>query len=158
MVKATRNLKNIPFESFDIGQIQNFGAYEVTEEEIIEFAEKYDPQFFHLDHEAAKQSLFGGLCASGWHTCSMTMAMMVANMDKNGRSLGSPGIDNLRWLRPVYPGDVLSVQMEVMDTRPSKSRPNIGIVVSKVSVSNHKEEVVMEFTSNGIFSREAALG
>ena len=88
----------------------------------------------------------------------MTMAMMVANMDKNGRSLGSPGIDNLRWLRPVYPGDVLSVQMEVMDTRPSKSRPNIGIVVSKVSVSNHKEEVVMEFTSNGIFSREAALG
>jgi acyl dehydratase len=158
MVKATRNLKYIPFESFDIGQIQNFGAYEVTEEEIIEFAEKYDPQFFHLDHEAAKQSLFGGLCASGWHTCSMTMAMMVANMDKNGRSLGSPGIDNLRWLRPVYPGDVLSVQMEVMDTRPSKSRPNIGIVVSKVSVSNHKEEVVMEFTSNGIFSREAALG
>jgi acyl dehydratase len=158
MVKATRNLKYIPFESFDVGQIQNFGAYEVTEEEIIEFAEKYDPQFFHLDHEAAKQSLFGGLCASGWHTCSMTMAMMVANMDKNGRSLGSPGIDNLRWLRPVYPGDVLSVQMEVMDTRPSKSRPNIGIVVSKVSVSNHKEEVVMEFTSNGIFSREAALG
>ena len=158
MVKATRNLKYIPFESFDIGQIQNFGAYEVTEEEIIEFAEKYDPQFFHLDHEAAKQSLFGGLCASGWHTCSMTMAMMVANMDKNGRSLGSPGIDNLRWLRPVYPGDVLSVQMEVMDTRPSKSRPNIGIVVSKVSVSNHKEEVVMEFTSNGIFSRVAALG
>ena len=158
MVKATRNLKYIPFESFDIGQIQNFGAYEVTEEEIIEFAEKYDPQFFHLDHEAAKQSLFGGLCASGWHTCSMTMAMMVANMDKNGRSLGSPGIDNLRWLRPVYPGDVLSVQMEVMDTRPSKSRPNIGILVSKVSVSNHKEEVVMEFTSNGIFSREAVLG
>ena len=158
MVKATRNLKYIPFESFDIGQIQNFGAYEVTEEEIIEFAEKYDPQFFHLDHEAAKQSLFGGLCASGWHTCSMTMAMMVANMDKNGRPLGSPGIDNLRWLRPVYPGDVLSVQMEVMDTRPSKSRPNIGIVVSKVSVSNHKAEVVMEFTSNGIFSREAALG
>lgn len=158
MVKATTNLKYIPFESFDVGQIQNFGAYEVTEEEIIEFAEKYDPQFFHLDHEAAKQSLFGGLCASGWHTCSMTMAMMVANMDKNGRSLGSPGIDNLRWLRPVYPGDVLSVQMEVMDTRPSKSRPNIGIVVSKVSVSNHKEEVVMEFTSNGIFSREAALG
>jgi acyl dehydratase len=158
MVKATRNLKYIPFESFDIGQIQKFGAYEVTEEEIIEFAEKYDPQFFHLDHEAAKQSLFGGLCASGWHTCSMTMAMMVANMDKNGRSLGSPGIDNLRWLRPVCPGDVLSVQMEVMDTRPSKSRPNIGIVVSKVSVSNHKEEVVMEFTSNGIFSREAVLG
>lgn len=83
----------------------------------------------------------------------MTMAMMVANMDKNGRSLGSPGIDSLRWLRPVYPGDVLSVQMEVLDTIPSKSRPNIGVVVSKVSVSNQKEEVVMEFTSKGIFSK-----
>ena len=153
MAKATNQQKYIPFENFKIGQTQNFGAYEVTEEEIIEFAAKYDPQFFHLDHEAAKQSLFGGLCASGWHTCAMTMAMMVANMDKNGRSLGSPGIDNLRWLRPVYPGDVLSVQMEVLDTIPSKSRPSIGIVVSKVSVSNHKEEVVMEFTSKGIFSR-----
>ena len=153
MTMATTELKYIPFENFEIGQKQNFGAYEVTEEEIIEFAGKYDPQFFHLDHEAAKQSLFGGLCASGWHTCSMTMAMMVANMDKNGRSLGSPVIDSLRWLRPVYPGDVLSVQMEVLDTIPSKSRPNIGVVVSKVSVSNQKEEVVMEFTSKGIFSK-----
>ena len=153
MAKATNQQKYIPFENFKIGQTQNFGAYEVTEEEIIEFAAKYDPQFFHLDHEAAKQSLFGGLCASGWHTCAMTMAMMVANMDKNGRSLGSPGIDSLRWLRPVYPGDVLSVQMEVLDTIPSRSRPNIGVVVSKVSVSNQNGIVVMEFVSKGIFSR-----
>ncbi len=144
----------IPFESFEVGQKQSFGAYKVTEEEIIEFAQKYDPQFFHLDHEAAKQSLFGGLCASGWHTCAMTMSMLVANMDANGRSLGSPGIDNLRWLLPVYPGDVLSVQMEVMDTIPSRSRPNIGVVVSKVSVSNHDGKVVMEFTSKGFFSRQ----
>jgi acyl dehydratase len=87
------------------------------------------------------------------------MSMMVTDMDANGRSLGSPGIDSLRWLRPVFPGDVLSVQMEVLDTIPSKSRPNIGVVVSKVSVSNHKEDVVMEFTSKGIFSRsEDGLG
>ena len=159
MAKAINNLKYIPFENFKVGQKQNFGAYEVTEEEIIEFAGKYDPQFFHLDHEAAKQSLFGGLCASGWHTCAMTMAMMVAYMDTHGRSLGSPGIDNLRWLIPVYPGDVLSVQMEVLDTVPSKSRSNIGVVVSKVSVSNHKEDVVMEFTCKGIFARsENGLG
>ena len=159
MLEATDKLKYIPFENFKIGQKQNFGAYEVTEEEIKEFASKYDPQFFHLDHAAAKQSLFGGLCASGWHTCAMTMSMMVTNMDANGRSLGSPGIDSLRWLRPVFPGDVLSVQMEVLDTIPSKSRPNIGVVVSKVSVSNHKEDVVMEFTSKGIFSRsEDGLG
>ena len=156
MADAASELKYIPFESFKIGQKQNFGAYEVTEEEIIEFATKYDAQFFHLDHEAAKASLFGGLCASGWHTCAMTMSMMVDNMDLHGRSLGSPGIDCLRWLRPVYPGDILSVQMEVLDTVPSKSRPNIGVVTNKVSVSNHKGVVVMEFTSKGIFKKLAA--
>ena len=153
MADAANELKYIPFESFKVGQKQNFGAYKVTEEEIIEFASKYDAQFFHLDHEAAKESLFGGLCASGWHTCAMTMSMMVENMDLHGRSLGSPGIDSLRWLCPVYPGDILSVQMEVMDTVPSKSRHNIGIVVNKVSVSNHKGIVVMEFASKGIFSK-----
>ena len=156
MTETPMNLNYIPFESFEVGQKQNFGAYKVTEEEIIDFAKKYDPQFFHLDQEAAKQSLFGGLCASGWHTCAMTMSMMVAHMDANGRSLGSPGIDNLRWLLPVYPGDVLSVQMEVIDTIPSRSRPNIGAIVSKVSVSNHKNDVVMEFVSKGFFSRQQA--
>ena len=156
MAESASELKYIPFESFEIGQKQNFGAYEVTEEEIIEFATKYDAQFFHLDHEAAKDSLFGGLCASGWHTCAMTMSMMVENMDLHGRSLGSPGIDCLRWLRPVYPGDILSVQMEVLDTVPSKSRPNIGVVTNKVSVSNHTGVVVMEFTSKVIFRRLAA--
>ncbi|MEP4337096.1 MAG: MaoC/PaaZ C-terminal domain-containing protein, partial [Roseobacter sp.] len=93
MTKSQDSQNYIPFESFEVGQKQSFGAYKVTEEEIIEFAQKYDPQFFHLDHEAAKQSLFGGLCASGWHTCAMTMSMLVAIMDANGRSLGSPGID-----------------------------------------------------------------
>ena len=153
MAKTASNLKYIPFESFEIGQKQSFGAYKVTEDEIIEFASKYDAQFFHLDHEAAQDSLFGGLCASGWHTCAMTMSMMVENMDLYGRSLGSPGIDSLRWLRPVYPGDILSVQMEVLDTAPSKSRPTIGVVTNKVSVSNHKGVVVMEFTSKGFFRR-----
>ena len=159
MTKTPSKLNYIPFESFEIGQKQNFGAYEVTEDEIIEFATKYDAQFFHLDHEAAKESLFRGLCASGWHTCAMTMSMMVENMDLHGRSLGSPGIDCLRWLRPVYPGDILSVQMEVQDTVPSKSRPNIGIVTNKVSVSNQNGVVVMEFTSKGIFKKgESGLG
>jgi len=153
MSKTPVELKYIPFESFEIGQKQSFGSYEVTEDEIIEFASKYDAQFFHLDHEAAKDSLFGGLCASGWHTCAMTMSMMVENMDLHGRSLGSPGIDSLRWLRPVYPGDILSVQMEVLDTVPSKRRPTIGVVTNKVSVSNHKGVVVMEFTSKGILRR-----
>ena len=150
----TNNMPNyIPFESFEVGQVNKFGAYKVTEAEVIEFAKKYDPQYFHLDHEAAKDSLFGGLCASGWHTCAMTMSMMVANMDERGMSLGSPGIEDLRWLRPVYPGDVLSVRMEVMAIRPSKSRPNIGIVSSKTTVSNQEWMAVMEFLSKGIFPK-----
>ncbi len=153
MSKPAGSPKYIPFESMAVGQIQNFGAYEVTETEVIEFAKKYDPQFFHLDREAAKHSLFGGLCASGWHTCAMTMSMMVENMDKTGCSLGSPGVDDLRWIKPVYPGDILSVSMEVLETRPSKSRPNIGFVTSKVTVSNQHKIAVMEFISKGIFPR-----
>lgn len=150
---TSQTIPFIPFESFEVGQVQEFGAYEVTEAEIIEFASKYDAQFFHLDAEAAKESLFGGLCASGWHTCAMTMAMMVENMDKTGRSLGSPGVDKLRWIKPVFPGDVLSVRMEVLELKPSKSRPEIGFVISRTTTSNHKGEPVMEFTSNGIFPR-----
>jgi len=153
MTETADPLNFIPFETFQVGQVQNFGAYEVTEAEIIEFAQKYDPQFFHLDPEAAKKSLFGGLCASGWHTCAMTMSMLVENMDKHGRSLGSPGIDNLRWRRPVYPGDVLSVHMEVLELKPSKSRPEIGFVISKVRVHNQQKQDVMEFISKGIFPK-----
>lgn len=146
----------IPFERFEVGQVQTFGSYTVTEDEVIDFASKYDPQFFHLDAEAAKQSLFGGLCASGWHTCAMTMAMMVENMkQQNGTSLGSPGIDELRWLKPVYPGNVLSVRMEVIDLIEPKSRPQIGFVVNRVTTSTQDGTPVMEFTSKGIFPKTA---
>ena len=144
----------IPFEQYQIGQTKEFGHYEVTEAEVIEFASKYDPQFFHLDAEAAKDSLFGALCASGWHTCAMTMAMMVENMEKTGRSLGGAGVDDLRWKRPVYPGDVLSVRSEVVGLHPSESRPEIGIVKSRINVLNQDGIVVMEFISNGIFPRK----
>lgn len=153
MTIISEEVNFIPFESFKVGQKQNFGAYKVTKNEIIEFAKKYDPQFFHLDEEAAKSSLFGGLCASGWHTCAMTMSMMVKQMNMHGRSLGSPGIDNLRWLLPVCPGDTLSVEMEVTDTKPSNSRPEIGVVTSLVSVKNDKNNNVMQFICKVIFSR-----
>jgi len=148
-------LPYIPFDSFTVGQVQEFGNYHVTEAEIIEFASKYDPQFFHLDPEAAKDSLFGGLCASGWHTCAMTMAMLVENLEKTGRSLGSPGIDSLSWRRPVFPGDTLRVRMEVIELRPSKSRPEIGFVISQTSVFNQNDTIVMEFVSKGIFPRKS---
>ena len=141
------------FESFSLGETQRFGRYEVTAEEIIGFARKYDPQFFHTDPEAAKQSLFGGLCASGWHTCAMMMSMVVANMEKAGQSLGSPGIEELRWLKPVRPGDVLSVENEVIDLRPSVSRPGIGVVLGRVTVFNQTGEPVMRFTSKGMYPR-----
>lgn len=151
---AQQDTDLIPFEQFEIGQTKEFGQYEVTEAEVIEFAGKYDPQFFHLDAEAAKDSLFGALCASGWHTCAMTMAMMVENMDKTGRSLGGAGVDDLRWKRPVYPGDVLSVRTEVVGLHPSESRPEIGIVKTRINVLNQDGTVVMEFISNGIFPRK----
>ena len=141
------------FESFQIGQESRFGSYPVTEAEILEFARKYDPQFFHLDPEAAKHSLFGGLCASGWHTCAMTMAMLVEQMKGKGASLGSPGVDELRWLKPVYPGETLSVQTVVTDLIPSKSRPTVGLVVQKVTVVNQDMTPVMSFISKGFFAR-----
>lgn len=156
MMKSPDDIPFIAFESFDVGQEFRFGAYEVTREEIIEFASKYDAQFFHLDDEMAKKSLFGGLCASGWHTCAMTMAMMVEHGKGRGRSLGSPGIDELRWLKPVYPGDVLSVKSTVLKTKASKSRPEIGIVTSQIEVSNQKDERVMTFVSNAIFPTETS--
>lgn len=141
------------FEAMAVGQVRTYGAYRVTEEEIIEFAQKYDPQPFHLDHEAARHSLFGGLCASGWHTCAMTMSMMVADMAQHGSSLGSPGVDHLRWKKPVYPGDVLSVRMEILETKVSESRPTVGFVTGKTSVLNQAGDEVMEFISKGMFPR-----
>lgn len=151
MKDVAKEMNLIAFEEFKVGQKAAFGRYEVTEEEVIEFASKYDAQFFHLDHEAAKKSLFGGLCASGWHTCAMTMSMLVENMKTRGGSLGSPGVDELRWLKPVYPGDVLSVETEVIETNRSKSRPEIGIVVYTLVVKNQKDEPVMSFLSKGIY-------
>ena len=101
------------FEDYQPGQTSKFGAYRVTKEEIIEFASKYDPQFFHLDDEAAKESLFGGLCASGWHTGAMFMRMLIDSLPENHGSLGSPGMNNIKWLKPVYPGYILSVKSSV---------------------------------------------
>ena len=104
------------FEDIEIGVVHRFGRYEVTREEVMEFAAKYDPQPFHLDDEAAAATHFGRLSASGWHTCAMTMAMIVANLKEHRQAgLGSPGVDELRWLKPVYPGDVLRCESETIE-------------------------------------------
>jgi acyl dehydratase len=139
------------FEDVRVGHRQSFGRYTVTREEVVAFAEKYDPQPFHLSDEAAAQTHFGRLSASGWHTCAMTMAMIVANMrETEVASLGSPGIDELRWLRPVYPGDTLRCESEVIEKRPSASRPEMGLTRSRTTVFNQDDVAVMSFVSNGM--------
>ena len=139
------------YEDIAVGTKRSFGHYEVTREEVMEFASKYDPQPFHLDDEAAAQTHFGRLSASGWHTCAMTMAMLVANM-KTERSagLGSPGVDQLRWKKPVYPGDTLRCETEVIEKRRSTSRPEMGIFKSRSRTFNQHDEVVLEMISNGL--------
>ena len=139
------------FEDIEVGRKASFGNYKVTREEVIEFASKYDPQPFHLDDEAAAATHFGRLSASGWHTCAMMMSMLVENMKTHRQAgLGSPGMDNLRWTRPVYPGDTLRVESEVISKRRSASRPEMGLFKSNVRVFNQNDETVLEMTSNGL--------
>ncbi|MBT8388947.1 MAG: MaoC family dehydratase [Altererythrobacter sp.] len=143
----------IYYEDLELGAKQSFGSYEVTREEVVEFANKYDPQAFHLDDDAAAKTHFGRISASGWHTCAMTMAMMVENM-KNVKQagLGSPGVDQLMWKKPVYPGDTLRVESEVISKRRSKSRPEMGLFKSRAQIFNQNDEVVLEMTSNGLIA------
>ena len=139
------------YEDIAVGTKRSFGHYEVTREEVMEFASKYDPQPFHLDDEAAAQTHFGRLSASGWHTCAMTMAMLVENMkSERSASLGSPGVDQLRWKKPVYPGDTLRCETEVIEKRRSTSRPEMGIFKSRSRTFNQHDEVVLEMISNGL--------
>lgn len=139
------------FEDIAVGAKASFGAYKVDREEVIAFAQKYDPQPFHLSEEEAAKTHFGRLSASGWHTCAMMMAMLVANLKENAQAgLGSPGMEELRWLKPVYPGDTLRVESEVLETRPSASRPEMGIFKSRVTVFNQHDVAVMTMVSNGL--------
>ncbi|MEO0499748.1 MAG: MaoC family dehydratase [Pseudomonadota bacterium] len=140
-------------EDMVVGTRHAFGRYEVTRDEVIEFARKYDPQAFHLDDEAAARTHFGRLSASGWHTCAMTMRMLVDDMKtRDHAGLGSPGLDGLRWLRPVYPGDVLRVETELTEVRPSRSRPDMGSIHSDVTVFNQDDEPVMTMKSIGLMA------
>lgn len=148
----------IYFEDIVVGTKTKFGSYQVTREEVIEFAQKYDPQSFHLSDEAAAKTHFGRLAASGWHTTAMTMAMVVENLlNTEQAGLGSPGIDELRWLKPVYPGDTLRCETEVLEKRPSNSRPEMGSYRSQMQVFNQHDEPVMRFISIGLIRvRDAA--
>lgn len=141
----------IHYEDIEVGRKQGFGRYEVTREEVIDYAAKYDPQPFHLSDEAAAATYFGRLSASGWHTCAMTMRMLVDNMSEVEQAgLGSPGIDTLRWIKPVYPGDVLRCETEIIEKRRSRSRPDMGLFKSRSRTINQDGDVVMEMISNGL--------
>ena len=133
------------FEDFVPGSVRTSGTVLVTEEEIIEFARRYDPQVFHTDPVAARKTVFGGLVASGWHTGAIAMRLIVEHFLSGVASVGSPGVDEVRWLKPVRPGDTLSVRVTVLEARRSESKPDRGLVRSLIEVLNQDRVVVMSF-------------
>lgn len=143
------------FEDIEVGERDSFGSYTVARDDMIDFARQYDPQPFHLSDEAAAATHFGSLSASGWHTASMMMAMMVrhwqATPGVQDASLGAIGVDELRWLRPCRPGDVLRCETEVVEKIPSRSRPEMGIIKTKISVYNQNDERVMTLKPIAMF-------
>jgi acyl dehydratase len=144
------------FEDFRAGEVIELGSHEVSEEEIVGFARQWDPQPFHVDPEAARQSVFGGLIASGWHTGAMWMRLYVGAMLDTAASQGSPGVEDLRWLAPVRPGDTLSGRLTVLDVRPSERRLDRGTVRIRGEMVNQDGVTVMTMVSRGHFGRRPA--
>ena len=144
------------FDDLRVGPVGEYGTYTVSREEIIAFARAYDPQPFHVDDEAAKRSIYGGLIASGWHTASVAMRLVVDGFLKNAASLGSPGVDQLRWLKPVRPGDTLSVRVEILEVTPSRSKPDRGSIRATYETLNQRREVVLALTCTIMFARRPA--
>ena len=141
------------FEDFHEGQVIELGQRSVTEEEIIAFATQFDPQPFHVDREAAAKSIYGGVIASGWHTCSMMMRLVVDGMMASSSSMGSPGLDNVRWLQPVRAGDTLAVRYETVKVKASDSKPDRGVVWSKWVARNQDGVDVCTIEGMGMFRR-----
>jgi acyl dehydratase len=137
------------FEDYVTGVVHEFGGVEVVEDEMVAFARRFDPQPFHTDPDAAKESVFGGLIASGWFAASLIMRLLVDNYVSRVASLGSPGVDELRWLKPVRPGDTLSARITVLETQRSRSKPDRGFVRTFVEVLNQNSDLVMTIKSVG---------
>lgn len=145
------------FEDIQVGSRTRFGRYEVTREDVIAFAQKFDPQPFHLSDEEAAKTHFGRIAASGWHTCAMSMAMIVENLTANQQAgLGGIGIDSLRWWKPVYPGDVLSCEIEILEKTPSRSKPDRGSYVSRLTVFNQDGDKVMSYENTALIRTRPA--
>ena len=145
----------LTFEDFLPGRFGTFGPRHVSRDEILEFAAEFDPQPMHLDEEAARKSMLKGLSASGWHLCSIMMRMLADGFIARTASLGSPGVNEVRWLAPLRPGDDLMLEVDVLEARPSRSRPETGIVTFKSTARNAAGEALCEMTSPIIIGRRA---
>ena len=139
------------FEDYIAGSTHEYGSILVEQEEIISFAERFDPQVFHTDPKGAKKTIFAGLIASGWHTCGLMMRLFVDHFLPKTASLGSPGVDELRWNKPVRAGDELSIRVNVLETKRSRSKPDRGIVHSLIEVINQDRDVVMSMKAVNLF-------
>ncbi len=141
------------FDTLAPGDELDLGSRHVTEAEIIAFARDFDPQPFHIDPEAAETSIFGGIIASGWHTCALTMRLLVDGFLSHATSMGSPGVEQIRWLRPVRPGDTLHARIRVLEIRPSQSKPDRGSVKTLIEVKNQAGDLVMTMESFILMAR-----
>jgi acyl dehydratase len=135
------------------GSVRELGSVTPSAEEIKEFAEQFDPQPFHVDELAGRRSIFGNLCASGWHTCAMAMRLTVTNFLNESSSMGSPGLESLRWLKPVYPNDTLTLRHTILESRGMRRRPDIGLVRSAWEMFNQNGEKVLHMEGYGMFRR-----
>ena len=149
-------MSTLYFEDFAVGSKRDLGSHLVTEEEILTFARQYDPQPIHIDKEAAQKSIYKNLISSGWMTCSIMMRLLVDNMTSKAASMGSPGVDEIRWLKPVYAGDTLSVSLVVLDARASSSKPDRGVVHTQWEATNQRGELVCTVKGMGMYGRRPA--
>ena len=141
------------WEDMAVGQVRDLGTISPSREDIIAFASQFDPQPFHLDDAAGAASVFGGLCASGWHTCSMAMRLMVTNFLKDTSSMGSPGLESIQWKKPVFPGDSLRLQTTVLETKPMGRRPDVGMTRNLWEMFNQHGDQVLRMEGWGMFKR-----
>lgn len=141
------------FEDYITGQIHDIGTVTISESEIIDFAKQFDPQYFHIDPEKAKASRFGGIIASGWHTTSLVMRVYVDRYLSHIASLASPGVDEIRWPNPVRPGDTLSVRVTILESRPSRTKPDRGVVRGRIEAFNQRGEAVLSMIGLSIIGR-----
>ncbi|HXL68404.1 MAG TPA: MaoC family dehydratase [Xanthobacteraceae bacterium] len=149
-------MSRIYYEDFVVGAVRTCGPRVVTREEIIAFATEFDPQPMHLDEEAAQKTMLKGLSASGWHSCALMMRLIADGLALNSSSMGSPGVEEVKWVKPVRPGDVLTVRLTVLEKRESKSRPEMGLVRQRAEMLNQRGEVVLDSTYPGMFGKRPA--